>query len=156
MAGDLRGRRTSQEPEVSTKESSPGFSPFESASSVTSIDGPNPAVLVGYACRVAGADRPSKLWENLVQQKDVRCKMPADRFNVDNFFHPDGTHKGTVSESSRSMPLSLRCVRARYADERTRPTQNMATISIRTWVILIEVSSGSQARRPRQWIPNND
>ncbi|GAQ46314.1 lovastatin nonaketide synthase [Aspergillus niger] len=97
MAGDLRGRRTSQEPEVSTKESSPGFSPFESASSVTSIDGPNPAVLVGYACRVAGADRPSKLWENIVQQKDVRCKMPADRFNVDNFFHPDGTHKGTTN-----------------------------------------------------------
>ncbi|GCB21870.1 polyketide synthase-nonribosomal peptide synthetase [Aspergillus awamori] len=97
MAGDLRGRRTSQGPEVSTKESSPGFSPFESGSSVTSIDGPNPAVLVGYACRVAGADRPSKLWDNLVQQKDVRCKMPANRFNVDNFFHPDGTHKGTTN-----------------------------------------------------------
>ncbi|RAK95330.1 lovastatin nonaketide synthase [Aspergillus ibericus CBS 121593] len=97
MAGDLRGRQGSQEPEVSTKESSPGFSPFESGSSVTSIDGPNPAVLVGYACRVAGADRPSKLWDNIVEQKDVRCKMPANRFNVDNFFHPDGTHKGTTN-----------------------------------------------------------
>ncbi|PYI10942.1 lovastatin nonaketide synthase [Aspergillus sclerotiicarbonarius CBS 121057] len=97
MAGDLRGRQSSQEPEVSTKESSPGFSPFESGSSVTSIDGPNPAVLVGYACRVAGADRPSKLWDNIVEQKDVRKKMPADRFDVDNFFHPDGTHKGTTN-----------------------------------------------------------
>lgn len=31
-----------------------------------------------------------------MEQKDVQRKMPSDRFNVDAFYHPDGTNKGTV------------------------------------------------------------
>lgn len=52
--------------------------------------------MVGYSCRVAGADRPSKLWDNINAQVDMRKEIPADRFNINNFYHPDGTHKGTV------------------------------------------------------------
>ena len=54
--------------------------------------------VVGMACRAPGASNPSKLWENIVNQRDVQSKMPADRFNVDAYFNPEGTNKGTVRE----------------------------------------------------------
>lgn len=57
----------------------------------------DPSVIVGLACRVPGADSPSQLWDNIIAQKDLQKKMPEDRFLVDNFYHKDGTNKGTVS-----------------------------------------------------------
>lgn len=56
----------------------------------------DPSVIVGLACRVPGAKNPTQLWDAIVEQKDLRRKMPDDRFNVDNFYHPNGTNKGTV------------------------------------------------------------
>ncbi|TWU76947.1 t1pks [Metarhizium rileyi] len=55
----------------------------------------DPSVIVGIACRVPGANSPSGLWQNIVEQRDVQQKMPADRLKVDSFFHPEPTHKGT-------------------------------------------------------------
>lgn len=62
------------------------------------VNGPaeDPSVIVGLACRVPGANTPSKLWENIAEQRDVQQKMPKERLNVDGFFHPEPTHKGTV------------------------------------------------------------
>ncbi|GES59003.1 hypothetical protein ATETN484_0003022500 [Aspergillus terreus] len=57
----------------------------------------NPSVIVGMACRVPGATTPSRLWDNIVQKRDLWRKMPQDRFNIDAFFHPDGSHKGTIN-----------------------------------------------------------
>lgn len=59
----------------------------------------DPSVIVGMACRVPGANNPSQLWDVIAEQKDLRRKIPEDRFNVDNFYHPDGTNKGTVSHA---------------------------------------------------------
>lgn len=69
------------------------------ASSVSSSIPPSddPVVIVGLACRVPGATNPSQLWDNIVAQKDLQRKMPADRFNVDAFYHPDGKNKGTTN-----------------------------------------------------------
>ena len=53
--------------------------------------------VVGMACRVPGATSPSRLWDNLISKKDVQRKMPANRFNVDAFYHPNGETKGSVS-----------------------------------------------------------
>ncbi|KAJ5533456.1 lovastatin nonaketide synthase [Penicillium frequentans] len=64
---------------------------------MSSVDGPNHAAIIGYACRVAGADRPSKLWDNIVEQRDLRQEMPSNRFNIENFYHPKGTNKGTTN-----------------------------------------------------------
>lgn len=58
--------------------------------------------VVGMACRVPGASSPSNLWDNIVNKVDLQRKMPADRFKVDAFYHPDGTHKGTVCVPPRS------------------------------------------------------
>ncbi|KAL2758025.1 hypothetical protein ACRALDRAFT_1068472 [Sodiomyces alcalophilus JCM 7366] len=57
----------------------------------------DPTVIVGLACRVPGASNPSKLWEHIAEQRDVQRKMPEDRYNVDNYFHPDGTRKGLTN-----------------------------------------------------------
>ncbi|KAI1812330.1 polyketide synthase [Poronia punctata] len=57
----------------------------------------DPSTIVGLACRVPGANNPSQLWESLVQKRDVRSKMPEDRFNVDNFFHSESSNKGTTN-----------------------------------------------------------
>ena len=57
----------------------------------------DPTAIVGLACRVPGAQNSSKLWENIVQQKDLQKKIPSDRFNVDAFYHPNGANKSTVS-----------------------------------------------------------
>ncbi|KAM0333322.1 hypothetical protein ACHAQA_001983 [Verticillium albo-atrum] len=57
----------------------------------------DPSVIVGLACRVPGASNPSKLWEHIAAQRDVQQKMPVDRYNVDNFYHPDGTRKGLTN-----------------------------------------------------------
>ncbi|QGA16531.1 hypothetical protein EYB26_004198 [Talaromyces marneffei] len=57
----------------------------------------DPAVIVGMACRVPGATSPSQLWRVLAEQRDLQRKMPAERYNVDAFYHPVGTNKGTTS-----------------------------------------------------------
>ena len=48
------------------------------------------------ACRVPGATNTSQLWDTLAQKRDLQSKIPKDRFNVDAFYHPQGTNKGTV------------------------------------------------------------
>ncbi|OJZ91221.1 hypothetical protein ASPFODRAFT_706954 [Aspergillus luchuensis CBS 106.47] len=57
----------------------------------------NLPVIVGMACRVAGANSPSKLWDNILQKKDLRREMPPERFNVDAFYHPDRMNNGTTN-----------------------------------------------------------
>ncbi|KAJ9293898.1 hypothetical protein DTO271G3_7274 [Paecilomyces variotii] len=57
----------------------------------------DPTVIVGMACRVPGSNSPSQLWDAIVEQRDLRRKIPENRFNVDNFYHPDGTNKGTTN-----------------------------------------------------------
>ncbi|RAK74480.1 lovastatin nonaketide synthase [Aspergillus fijiensis CBS 313.89] len=89
--------RGSEDSRTASEYVSPVFSTPQSPSPASSLDGPNLPAVIGYACRVAGADRPSKLWENIIEQKDVRRKIPGDRFNVDTFYHPDGTHKGATN-----------------------------------------------------------
>ena len=76
-----------------------------SAPSSTAVD--DPAVIVGLACRVPGAQNPSGLWDLINEQRDVRRKIPEDRFNVDAFYHPDGTNKGTVSLIFLVLRLTL-------------------------------------------------
>jgi acyl transferase domain-containing protein len=49
------------------------------------------------ACRVAGANSPSKLWENIMNKIDLQKPIPKDRLNIDGFYHPNGQNKGTVS-----------------------------------------------------------
>ena len=77
----------------------------------------DPSVIVGMACRVPGATNTSQLWKVLAEKKDLQKKMPEDRFNVDAYYHPQGTNKGTVctatSLCSRDIHSQLQ-TNARY------------------------------------------
>ena len=67
---------------------------------------PGSVGIIGMACRLPGARNPSQLWENIVQKKDLQKKMPADRFNIDAFYHPEGSNKGTVSATQFTQILT--------------------------------------------------
>ena len=54
------------------------------------------AGVIGFACRVPGSSNPSELWDVIDKQRDLRTKVPRDRFNVDAFFSPVATTKGRV------------------------------------------------------------
>ena len=62
----------------------------------------DPTAIIGLACRLPGAQSSSKLWENIMEQKDIQSKIPEDRFTVDKFYHPNGANKGTVGLLSSS------------------------------------------------------
>ncbi|KAB8238375.1 uncharacterized protein BDW43DRAFT_306237 [Aspergillus alliaceus] len=53
--------------------------------------------IVGMACRVPGATNIHEFWQLMKERRDLRRKMPADRFNVDGFYHPNGPNKGTLN-----------------------------------------------------------
>ncbi|KAL5044409.1 hypothetical protein BDW71DRAFT_209414 [Aspergillus fruticulosus] len=72
-------------------------SPLTVPTDSESTDGDNPTVIVGMACRVPGATSPSQLWRVLAEQRDLQRKVPAERFDIDAFYHPIGTNKGTTS-----------------------------------------------------------
>lgn len=67
----------------------------------------DPSVIVGAACRVPGATNTHALWNMLEVRKDVQRKMPADRYNADAFYHPNGANKGTVSATITLILLTL-------------------------------------------------
>ncbi|OLN95800.1 Polyketide synthase-nonribosomal peptide synthetase 1 [Colletotrichum chlorophyti] len=57
-----------------------------------------PIAIVGIGCRFPGsANSPSKLWELLRSPRDVAKRIPKQRWNLDKFYHPTGTHHGTTN-----------------------------------------------------------
>ncbi len=57
-----------------------------------------PIAVVGSGCRFpGGANNPSKLWELLKEPRDLLSRIPKERFNIEAFYHPDGTHHGCTN-----------------------------------------------------------
>lgn len=57
-----------------------------------------PIVVIGSACRLPGStDTPSKLWELLTKPRDLQTEVPRERFNIDSFYHPNGSHHGRTN-----------------------------------------------------------
>lgn len=57
---------------------------------------PEPIAIVGIGCRFpGGASTPSKLWDVLKEAPNTAKVIPQERFNLDRFYHPVGTHHGT-------------------------------------------------------------
>ncbi|KAI8310487.1 Reducing polyketide synthase BOA6 [Colletotrichum sp. SAR11_59] len=57
-----------------------------------------PIAIVGTGCRFAGdVNSPSQLWNLLSKPKDLTQKVPANRFNVEGFYHPDGEYHGATN-----------------------------------------------------------
>lgn len=57
-----------------------------------------PVAIISTACRFAGSSStPSKLWELLENPRDVASQPPADRFNINAFYDPDGSNPSTTN-----------------------------------------------------------
>nr|ALP31877.1 polyketide synthase 23 [Diaporthe helianthi] len=57
-----------------------------------------PIAIIGTGCRFpGGASSPSKLWDLLQNPRDLSKKIPKDRFDVDAFYHPDGSFHGRTN-----------------------------------------------------------
>lgn len=57
-----------------------------------------PIAIIGTGCRFPGSSSsPSKLWDLLRNPHNVATKVPKNRFNIDAFYHPDGSHRGTTN-----------------------------------------------------------
>ncbi|KAJ5740883.1 Acetyl-CoA synthetase-like protein [Penicillium malachiteum] len=60
-----------------------------------------PIAVVGSGCRFpGGVNGASKLWELLVEPKDLLQEVPKERFDSENFYHPNGSHHGSSSTQS--------------------------------------------------------
>lgn len=56
-----------------------------------------PIAIIGTGCRFPGeSTNPSKLWDLLKSPRDVLTPIPVERFNVNGFYHKDGTHHGAT------------------------------------------------------------
>ena len=79
VAGAVRTRRTA------------------SARNTEDRDRAEPIAIVGMACRLPGdADSPEALWQMLRGGVDAITEVPADRWDVDEFYHPDPSQPGRM------------------------------------------------------------
>lgn len=53
--------------------------------------------VVGLACRLPEAEDPRALWQILADGRDVVTEIPANRWNLDEVFHPDAANRGTIA-----------------------------------------------------------
>jgi hypothetical protein len=102
--------------------------------------------IVGMACRVAGANSPSKLWDNIINKVDLQQTIPKERFNIDGFYHPNGPNKGTVSY----IPTTKLSINELY-----RQVQNMVTLLINLLIPSTRPFSGFQEKKPKRWTLNS-
>ncbi|PHH80713.1 hypothetical protein CDD80_61 [Ophiocordyceps camponoti-rufipedis] len=57
-----------------------------------------PIAIVGMAGRFPGeATNPDRLWDMLCRSESALSEVPADRFNIDAFYHPCPEHQGSTN-----------------------------------------------------------
>ncbi|HZC11702.1 MAG TPA: SDR family NAD(P)-dependent oxidoreductase, partial [Mycobacterium sp.] len=65
---------------------------------MASVDGQQPGfAIVGYAARFPGAADADEFWQVLREGRDAISEVPADRWDVDEFFDPDPDTPGKVA-----------------------------------------------------------
>src|SRR4051812_22502537 len=56
-----------------------------------------PIAIVGMGCRLpGGANSPAAFWKLLDDRVDAIRDVPADRWDVDEYYHPDRTRPGKI------------------------------------------------------------
>lgn len=75
---------------------------FELEAQLAEIDrkAKEPIAIIGMACRFPGADNPEAFWALLRDGVDVINEVPADRWNVDDFFSTDPDAPGKTYSRS--------------------------------------------------------
>ncbi|KAI0547924.1 polyketide synthase [Xylaria curta] len=76
---------------MDTHEASESFSP-------TFDFGDDPPAIIGMACRLPGdIGSPSDLWNFIINQKSAQGPVPAQRYNIDAFYHPNGGNRSGLT-----------------------------------------------------------
>ncbi|KAJ4859714.1 KR domain-containing protein [Trichoderma breve] len=58
----------------------------------------NTVCIVGMACHLPGGiTSPSGLWDHVYNKKSAQGTVPLDRYNIEGFYHKDGTRAGAMS-----------------------------------------------------------
>ncbi|KAL6797448.1 polyketide synthase [Trichoderma sp. SZMC 28013] len=58
----------------------------------------NTVCIVGMACHLPGGiTSPSGLWDYVYNKKSAQCTVPLDRYNIEGFYHKDGSRAGAMS-----------------------------------------------------------
>nr|ALQ32883.1 putative polyketide synthase [Fusarium miscanthi] len=67
------------------------------SASATPPDG-DPLCIVGMACRLPGGIRsPDDLWDFIIQKKSAYGPVPADRYDINGFYHPQSNRSGATN-----------------------------------------------------------
>ncbi|KAL7787176.1 polyketide synthase [Trichoderma ceciliae] len=57
----------------------------------------NTVCIVGMACHLPGGiTSPSGLWDYVYNKKSAQCTVPPDRYNIEGFYHKDGSRAGVM------------------------------------------------------------
>ena len=66
----------------------------------------DPIAIVGMAFEFPQeATSESAFWQILQDGRSTRTDFPADRLNIDSYFHPDSDRPGTVSSLNSLNPI---------------------------------------------------
>ena len=69
-------------------------------------EGVMPIAIVGMSCRFpGGASDVEKFWGLVAEGRSAWSRIPENRFNVDAFYHSDGSRTNTVSSRALVSPL---------------------------------------------------
>src|SRR5262249_44805840 len=55
-----------------------------------------PLAIVGMGCRSPGAGNPAEFWSLLSEGREVNVEVPADRWNIDEFYDPNPKTPGKM------------------------------------------------------------
>lgn len=71
----------------------------------------DPIAIIGLGLRLPGSIRtPQQFWEFLINKRSGRCRVPADRYNVDAFHGPKGKLGHICTEYGHFLDVDLAAV----------------------------------------------
>jgi len=66
----------------------------------------DPIVVVGMALKFPGeAISADSFWQMLLDGRSAQSEVPADRFNIDGFYHPNNNRQDSVRFSRHQAPV---------------------------------------------------
>ncbi|KAF1949749.1 beta-ketoacyl synthase domain-containing protein [Byssothecium circinans] len=87
---------------------------------------PEPIAVIGSACRFPGGlTTPSKLWTFLSKPHDLQSQVPKDRFNIDAFHHPDGSHHGRTNARHGYFLSDIKTLDAQFFNVQAGEAESM-------------------------------
>ncbi|CAK4032116.1 polyketide synthase [Lecanosticta acicola] len=141
---------------MSTEPSTGSTTPSSTSSQGQPPASSEPIAICGLACRLpGGSNTPSKFWDLLAAGKSGKCDVPQSRFNVDGFYHPDGSGRpgsmftkggyflqDDIREFENSL-FGISNVEATYMDPQQRKLLEVVFECLENAGIPLEQASGS-------------